>query len=238
MQFQAERVTQTLQGWKDAMATQYPYFHFIISVTSVPALTRIDMNSDMAAIDSPKSEFNLVTNRGQNNSVFFNNPTLYEPDAGIRMAFGWTLLREVASKSLPHIWHSLTPNREQLLSFVSAVNTYGMIAAVHIVEELLQPGSQLAGIASRDDLVAALELGNKISPHIAGTEPTKWMAVHFAESARDSYGTSSKLAWENVLLPAVGAFQAGIGRPHEYHVRDRFPTICTNFVVCYRIHPD
>ncbi len=32
------------------------------------------------------------------------------------------------------------------------------------------------------------------------------MAVHFAEDARDSYGTNSKLAWEKVLLPAVAAF--------------------------------
>ena len=215
LEFQAVRVTQTLQGWKDAVAAQYPYFHFVISVTSVPGLTRLDMDSDLAAIDSPKSEFNLATQRGQTNSVFFNNPSLYEPDADVRMAFGWSLLREIAAKSLPHIWHSLTPNREQLLSFVSAVNTYGMIAAVHIVEELLQPGNQVAGIASSDDLIAALELGNKISPHISGTEPTKWMAVHFAEAARNSFGTNSKLAWEKVLLPAVAAFQAGheLGRP-------------------------
>ncbi len=215
MQFQAERVTATLQAWKDAVAQQYPYFHFIISVTSVPGLTRIDMNSDMAAIDSPKSEFSLATQRGQNNSVFFNNPSLYEPDADVRMAFGWSLLRDVATQSLPHIWHALTPNGDQLLSFVSAVNAYGMIAAVHIVEELLQPGSQYAGIASRDDLIAALDFGNKISPHLAGTSPTEWMAVHFPESARDSYGTNSKLAWEKVLLPAVAAFQAGqeLGRP-------------------------
>lgn len=215
LQFQAERLTQTLQGWRDAVAAQYPYFQFVISVTSVPALTRIDMNSDLAAIDSPKSEFSIVTQRGQNNSVFFNNPTLHEPEADIRMAFGWSLMREVASKSLPHIWHSLTPNGDQLISFVSAVNTYGMIAAVHIVEELLSPGGQLAGIASRDDLIAAVELGNKIAPHIAQTEPTKWMAVHFSENARNSYGINSKLAWENVLLPAVAAFQAGqeLGRP-------------------------
>lgn len=215
MQFQAQRVTETLQGWKDAVAAQYPYFHFVISVTSVPGLTRIDMSSDMAAIDSPKSEFNLATQRGQNNSVFFNNQTLYEPDASIRMAFGWTLMREVATKSIPHIWNALTPNRDQLLSFVSAVDAYGMIAAVHVVEELLEPGHQVAGIASRDDLMAAIDLGNKLSPQLAGTEPTKWMAVHFPEAARDSYGTNSKLAWEKVLLPAVAAFQAGVetGRP-------------------------
>ena len=57
-------------------------------------------------------------------------------------------------------------------------------------------------------LEAAFELGRDVSPHLAAARPVRWAAVHFAEGARNARNQNYLLAWEEVLWPLVGSFQA------------------------------
>ena len=204
----ADRVVEVLSGWEEALAAEYPDVQLMVSVTSVPALTRADMSSRLAAVASPKSEFHIPVARGQSNSVFSRNPDLHAPDDDVRIAFGWSLLRDVAEEDLPHIWTASAPDRDHLLAFVSAATAYGMIAAVDVVEELLSPDGAIDGLFTREDIAAAFDLGSRISPELSGTRPVRWAGVHFSESARDLFLRDSERAWEQVLLPAVAAFDA------------------------------
>ncbi|MGB7329662.1 MAG: dockerin type I domain-containing protein [Rubripirellula sp.] len=208
VQFSARRMTEVISGWEDALQQQYPYLQLNVSVTSVPGLTRQEMNTDLVAIANPKSEFTVAVRRGLNNNVFRNNPDFFEPPHDVRMAFGWTLLREAAEDGLPHVWNAFAPNRDHFLAFLGAVTTYGNIAALDVVEELLLPGGHVDGVASRADMAEGFALGNAISPHLSRADPIRWAAVLFSENSRNERGLNSRQAWEEVVSPTVGAFQA------------------------------
>lgn len=212
--FSARRMQEVISGWKDLLNAEYPHLQLVVSVTTVPGLTRIEMNTDLAAIASPKTEFSIAVRQGMNNSVFRNNPDLYEPPHDVRMALGWTLLREVAEAGLPHVWNAFTPNRDHLFAFLSAVMTYGSVAALDVIEELLLPDGTLPGLASRQDMADGFQLGNQVSPHLSQSDPVKWAAVLFSENARNSHGIDSRAIWEDVNSPTVGAFQA-VQRSHR-----------------------
>ena len=59
-----------------------------------------------------------------------------------------------------------------------------------------------------DALKDAFALGNAVSPHLAGTQPLRWAAIHFGERSRNERGGNFRAAWREVLWPLVGAYQA------------------------------
>ena len=209
IEFSANRMAETFAGWKATLAAQYPQLEFIVSVTSVPGLTRLGMNTDLANIDNAKSEFAIPIARGQSNSVLENNPDLHRPADDIRMAFSWALLRDSATNGKVHQWKVWSPNGDQDKAFVSAVTTYGAIAAVDVTERILKPGNTAPGISTRAEVKETFELGDKISPHLADADPIGWAAVHFSENSRNAFFQSGdRTMWENIQLPAIGGFQA------------------------------
>lgn len=207
--FIQDRLTETMEGWRDALKDEYPHLQLIISVTTVPALTRLDMGVDLAGVASPKSEFTVAINRGQSNSVHLNNPDLYAPEEDVRQAFGWALLRDAAVNGKPHIWDSWSPNGDHEQAFVAAVTTYGGIAAVDVLETQLAPGNEVPGIHTRAELEEVFELGKTISPHLGDAEPLGATAVLWNDEARDALFSERDVAiWEEVNLPAIGGFEA------------------------------
>lgn len=207
--YYANEVYRTLASWKDALHQEYPGFQLVVSVTSIPGLTRTDMSSKLATVASPKTEFEIAARRGQNNSVFYHNPEMYEPHKDIRMALGWTLLRDAAGSGRPHVWNAFMPNVDHVKSFISSVIGYGNIAALDVVEELLSAGGNVEGIASRQDLADGFSFGNHLSDHLGETDPMHWFGIHFSERVRDSYIRDSQAAWNNGLYSTVAAFEAG-----------------------------
>ena len=207
IEFAADRMTQTIDGWRQTVTKQYPSFQFIVSVTSVPALTRSDMHTNLTNVGNPKSEFTVAVRRGQSNSVFTRNPDLYQPDNDVRMAMGFALLRDAADGGMPHIWNAIAPNGDHLRSFVAAVTAYGAIAALDVAEELFDADGYIDGLVSRVDVASGFDLGNRISPHLSGTQADRWAAVLFSESIRNKRNIDSLAAWSEVLLPTVGVFE-------------------------------
>ena len=109
LEFTARRLDETLEGWRSAVQREYPSFRVITSVTSVPALTRLEMDSRLGVEGDTKSEFGVAIARGQSNSVLVNNPTLPRPDDQVRIGFGLALLRDAHrghGDGVAHIWRA------------------------------------------------------------------------------------------------------------------------------------
>lgn len=208
VEFYAKRLTEVMNSWKIALAEEYPHLALIISVTSVPALTRMEMNSDLVNVANAKSEFGIATKRFLKNSVFFNNPEMYVPDKSILMALGFSLLRDLSSNGTPHIWNAHMPNKDHVKAFLSSILTFGLIAALDVVEDLIVPEGYVDGFTSRSGLASGFHLGNQVSPHFQDMNPIKWAGILFSETARNEYSVDTVSAWENTLYPVVGAYQA------------------------------
>lgn len=209
LKFIQKRLAQTMEGWRDTLAEEYPHFQLVISVTTVPALTRLDMGVDLVAVSAPKSELMVALSRGQSNSVHLNNPDLHAPDQDIRQGFGWALLRDAAGEAKPHVWDAWSPNGDHDQAFIAAVTTYGGIAALDVYEEQLTPGNEVLGIASRAELKDSFALGAAVSPHLSEVEPLGATAVLWNDAARDALFSEGDVAmWEQVNLPSIGGFEA------------------------------
>lgn len=136
---------------------------------------------------------------------------LSEPCEDIRMAFGWTLLRDSSEGRPPRIWISSLPNKDHAFAFAASLITYGAVANMNVNEAVLHDvltdeATAPSGVTPRDALEAAFALGNRLSPWLSGTLPLRWAVVHFSELARNRRGGELGRAWQEVLWPAVGAF--------------------------------
>lgn len=207
LQFQALKVEETLAYWREAVRKQYPKVIFTISTTTIPSLINPRMTTNLVRLsDSPKSEFFLAIKERLNLNVFQDKLLLAKPEKDIRMALGWTVLRDGAEGRPPHIWAPGFPNREHALGFVSAVLTYGAIANLDVAEEnLLGDGKKPRG-TPRVGLKAAFALGKQVSPYLSQTRPVRWAAIHYSELSRDRRGSNLVAAWREVLWPVTGSF--------------------------------
>jgi hypothetical protein len=204
--FRAAQIEDTFAYWKKRVRERHPDIVFIISTTTIASLGDREMTTNLVRLaDLPKSEFELAV-KPMFNPVFLNNPDLAKPDDDIKMALGWTYLRESADGRPPHIWRPNSPGKAHAVSFAGVLLTYGCVANIDVHESWL-PGAKpgTPGAAAREGAQAAFELGAKASPVLAGTRPVRWAAVHISELMRDR--RDDLTAWREVLWPAVGAFE-------------------------------
>ncbi|MBC6477744.1 MAG: hypothetical protein GDA56_08110 [Hormoscilla sp. GM7CHS1pb] len=160
LQFTASQVEETFAYWRDSVHRQYPEVVFEVSTTTVPALINPRMTTNLVRLaDSSKNEFFLATAKRLNMRVFEQNSSLAQPADDIRMALGWTLLRDAADGRPPRIYGGGMPNQEQALAFASALVTYGAIANMGVSEvNLLSQKSSDQG-TPREALKSAFALG-------------------------------------------------------------------------------
>ena len=211
LEFTARRLDETLEGWRSAVQREYPSFRVITSVTSVPALTRLEMDSRLGVEGDTKSEFGVAIARGQSNSVLVNNPTLPRPDDQVRIGFGLALLRDAHrghGDGVAHIWKGPSPTVGQDRSFVGAVTTFGAVAAYNLDENVLA-GRPAAGSPSRADYASVFSLGDRLSPALAHSAPITQTAVVFSEGERNAlFPLGDVQIWKQQVLPALGGFEA------------------------------
>jgi hypothetical protein len=189
---------------------EHPNVVFVVSTTTIPALTDREMTTRLVRVaDSPKNEYRLAVAPRLNKRVFECNPDLAEPSEHVRQALGWTLLRDAADGRPPYIWVSGVPDEKHARAAAGSLLTFGCIANMDVDEQsLLGEAGPAPGKTPLDALRAAFELGHRASPHLAAARPVRWAAVHFAERARNARGNNYRAAWQEVLWPLVGAFQA------------------------------
>jgi hypothetical protein len=210
LDFKARKIEDTFAYWRDAIKADHPNVVFFVSTTTIPALTDREMTTRLARVaDSSKNEYRLALAPGLSKNVFEDNPDLAVPADHVRQAVGWTVLRDSADGRSPHIWVKGVPNIDHARAAAGSLIAFGCIANMDVDEQsLLGRQDPAPGKTPLDALRAAFALGNVASPHLAGAPPLRWAAVHFAEGARNARRASYRRAWQEVLWPLVGAFQA------------------------------
>jgi hypothetical protein len=209
LDFKAQKIEDTFAYWRNEVKREHPEVVFIVSTTTIPGLTDREMTTRLARVaDSSKNEYRLALSDNLNKCVFDQHPEL-APDDHVRQAVGWTVLRDSADGRPPHIWVSGVPNVSHARAAAGSLLAFGCIANMDVDEQsLLGTKEPHEGKTPLDALEAAFTLGRNASPHLAAAQPVRWAAVHFAERARNARGDDYRTAWEEVLWPLVGAFQA------------------------------
>jgi len=210
LDFKARKIEDTFVHWRDEVKRDHPEVVFVVSTTTIPALTDREMTTRLARVaDSPKNEYRLALSPRLGKRVFDKNPDVARPEDHVRQAVGWTVLRDSAEGRPPYIWVSGVPNTDHARGAAGSLLTFGCIANMDVDEQsLLGKQPPHPGKTPLVALEAAFELGHDTSPYLAAARPLRWAAVHFAEQARNAREDGYRAAWEEVLWPLVGAFQA------------------------------
>jgi hypothetical protein len=206
--FKASKIEETFVYWRDEVKAEHPEVVFLISTTTVPALTLREMTTRLARVaDSAKNEYRHAVNRNFNKGVF-EGDRLAVPSEHVRQALGWTVLRDATDGRPPHIWVSGVPDIYHARAAAASLVTFGCVANMDVWEDSLIGGEdQPDGKTPLDGIRAAFALGDAVSAHLARTRPLRWAAVHFGERSRNARGADYRGAWQQVLWPLVGAYQ-------------------------------
>jgi hypothetical protein len=204
--FKAAKIEETFIYWRDQVKAAHPNVVFIVSTTTVPALTDREMTTRLASLaDSAKNEYRHALEFSKR---VFDNPNIKKPPNHVRQALGWTVLRDAADGRPPHIWARGLPNSEHARAFAGSLLTFGCIANMDVYERNIGGGGDVPqGKTPIAALKDAFALGNAVSPHLAGTRTLRWAAIHFSESSRNAHWGNYPAAWREVLWPLVGAYQ-------------------------------
>ncbi len=215
LEWEADQVEKTFIYWRDTIKPRFPEVVFIISTTFLPVLDNRRMTTNLARLaDSAKNEYNPATDGSINLDVPNPRYALSRLHDDIRMALGWTLLRDAAEGRPPYIWAPGFPNEKHKLAFTAAVLTYGAVANINVMKEYLLNAADAAGQTERAGAQQAFTLGNLVSPYLAQAQPLRWAAIHFSELSRNQRNGITNRENREVLWPLISAYrelvQAGV----------------------------
>ncbi len=203
--FRAEFIADYFQKLTTAIQTQFPHVQMIISSSTSDSLFNPRADSSLAASGIAKSEYRTVLNTQA--SFFTNNPAIFKPDDDIRMAFGWTFLRDSSGGAPPHIWHPSLRNASEVRAFVGSLLTYGSVANIDVAELNLLIANDPVDVTPRSLIREGVHIGNVLSPYLSESAPEKFAAVYFSEAQRDTR-LNRVDQYSNLILPSYGAFEA------------------------------
>ncbi len=202
--YQARQLDSTLAYLRDALHRDHPGVVFVVSVATLPTLMDLRAPVGLATVgDVPKTEFLSPVRPA------FGGWTPTGPDVprDVRLAAGWTLVRDAAAGRPPLVWALGFPDSTQAMGFVAAVLTHGGIASLDVADRIAA-GSETAPHATPvPALRAAASLGDRVSRGLAGKRPSAWAGIHFPEAARDRLMGDPDRAWLRVVLPALRAYE-------------------------------
>jgi len=203
LDFKAKKIEETLQYWCDSVRQQFPHVLFVISAERADSMIDRSITTRQAAIGIPKSEYSKASDA--QNKFLKQNPDFYRPQRDVQSALGWTLLRDTSGRP-PHIWSAGVPNTDHALGYVAALVIHGAVANMDVHEDNLLTAADPAESTPRAGLIAAFELGRKVSPYLARTTPVRYAAIHVSEQARSRLGFKYRRAWRELHAPVLGAF--------------------------------
>ena len=198
VEFNNATIERTFVKWREAIHERNPDLEMLIGSNTWPTVSDHHMNNRLFRIaDSMKTEYNLPARTPA-------GLTYPRPEAGpavdteLKVSLGYTLARDACDGRPAHVWvHGLISETGALYA-ASGVMAHGCIANLDVSENTI-PNRMFR---------PAFELGERISPYFADTEPVRWAAIHYPESARNTFGTNPDAAWEKVLYPLHGAYKA------------------------------
>lgn len=190
-------IERTFLDWRAAIHRRNPDCVTLISSHLWTGMTDHHLNNRLFRIaDSVKMEFSIPIRRGPNR-IFSLDPSLAAPEPDVRLALGYTLARDAADGRPAHIWTYGLLDEASTLYATAGMVAHGCIANLDVAEDTI-PNPMFR---------RAFELGDRVSPYFAGTVPTRWAAVHYAEQARDALAPDESRQWKEVLYPLYGVYQ-------------------------------
>jgi hypothetical protein len=210
LDFRARKIEATFTYWRDEVKARHPDVVFVISIDDFAALMYRGVTTRLARIaDSAKNEYQQALHPGVYEGVFETYPddVLEEPPGHVRQSLSWTVLRDSSEGRPPHIWHPGVPNEDQAMALAGSLVTFGSVANMDTWEGSLSEPKDHRGKTPVKGLKEAFALGKVVSPHLAGTQPLRWAAVHFGERSRNERGADYLAMWQEVLWPLVGPYK-------------------------------
>ncbi len=203
--FQAEQVEETLSWWRDRVHEEYPGVVFVTSVATLPTLMDPRFPTGLAgAGDVPKTEFESPVRPAFGGWM----PGGDSVPRGVRIAAGWTLVRDAAGGRPPVVWALGFADSARAEAFVAAVLTHGGTASLDVADAIMAGRAVAPHATPVSALKDAAALGDRVAPGLAGTHPQAWAGIHFPEAARDRLMGDPDHAWNRAVLPALRAFEA------------------------------
>lgn len=197
--FNNRTIEETFRDWRAMLHARYPELVMLLGSNTWPTLLERHTTHRLYRIaDSMKTEFNLPA-RGTGG--LFPLPEGYAPlEPAVKIPLGYTLARDACDGRPAHIWCHGLQSADCARYAAAGMMCYGNIANLDIPE---------ATIAEHNPIfLPAFALGDRVSPHLAGRRPVRYVALHYPERARDRLRFEVEQAWQTVLHPFYSAFRA------------------------------
>lgn len=193
-------VERTFLKWREALHARKPDIVMLVSHNTWPGMAERHLTSRLARIsDSVKTEFFLPARKGQNRA-FERDASMLMPDDDVRLALGYTLCRDAADGRPAHIWTHGLLSEDSTLYATAGMIAHGNIANLDVGENSL-PNPMFK---------KAFSLGDRVSPHLAGTRPLHWALLHYPEGSAAALATDPdpSARWKKACYPFLGAYRA------------------------------
>lgn len=204
MAYQASRLQQTLEYWREAVHRDYPGVVFVVSVATLPTLMDPRYPTGLAESgDVPKTELEAPVRPALGGW----RPGRDDVSRDVQIGAGWDLVRDAAGGRPPVVWSPPFADSAQALGFVAAVVTHGGIASLDVANAVVAGRDDASDATPVAALRAVASLGDRLAGALVGTRPVAEVGVHFPERARDALMQNPDRAYRETVLPALRAYE-------------------------------
>ena len=204
VEFNNKTVEQTFLYWKKEIKKINKNCVFIISLNFYPTLFYHHLSTKLMKIsDSVKSEINFPIRK----YVIDHEKFLFEPKENVKfrenvkLALGYTLVRDGANKHPAHIWIPQVFDDTIAKSAVAGVLTYGNIANVDIWEKYLQENK-------KEIFSDIFEWNPKLKQIFQEMIPFTHIGIYYSEKSRNYFVPNYEMAFRKVIYKVYKSFEA------------------------------
>jgi hypothetical protein len=196
-EFNNYSIARVFSEWRKALHARRPDLVMVVGSNMWPCTA--DKHMDQRAfrvIDSHKIEFNKGAGH-RNGLILWPFPANFKPlELDVRLGYGFDVSRDAADGRPPHIWIPRILRESHMLAATAGAVAHGCIANLDVSEQNMPDPNFKTSFA----------MGDRVSPHLAGTKPLRHVAILHSEQARDRDGLVRSRVWRDTLYPIHGAY--------------------------------
>ncbi len=196
-EFNNNTIARTFVKWRRALHKRRADVVMVIGSNLWPCLS--DKHMDHRAfriMDSHKTEFNKGLVYRSPRALWPFPATMRPMDEDVRLGYGFDVSRDASDGRPAHIWAHRVKYESHALAATAGMVAHGCIANLDVRE------SEIPDM----NFKTSFEMGDRVSPFLAGKMPLRWAAVLHSEYARDLQGLDAHKVWSSILYPMYGAY--------------------------------
>ncbi len=172
----------------------------IVSANTWPSLINYHLSENLFQhVDLLKTEYGLSYRALKKFKLEFSVPLSQLPlQKDIQISKGLIISRDATNGRPPHIWCAGFLDETNALYATASILTHGGIANMDMEE----------GKIPDKMLDSSFDLGTVLNPYMKKTTPFKWVGIYFPEKLKNKYLDNPKMAWDKIILPTDGVFEA------------------------------